>query len=77
MSYLEGFIVISVSNSSMWLAVYCLYRYTAWEASVGYPPYDYTQAEAPETQSHVQDLARMGRIDSRSTFLQAKVWHIS
>nr|XP_022337319.1 uncharacterized protein LOC111133328 isoform X2 [Crassostrea virginica] len=46
--------------------------YTAWEASVGYPPYDYTQAEAPETQSHVQDLARMGRIDSRSTFLQAK-----
>ncbi|XP_061182929.1 doublecortin domain-containing protein 1-like [Saccostrea echinata] len=46
--------------------------YAAWEATVGYPAYDYEQANSPESQSHVQDLARMARIDARSTFLQAK-----
>lgn len=45
---------------------------SSWEASVGYPPYDYDQANSAEAQSHVQDLARMSRIDARSTFLQAK-----
>lgn len=51
----------------------CVDRCSSWEASVGFPTYDYDQANSTEAQSHVQDLARMSRIDARSTFLQAKV----